>query len=135
MLKTVPVRSKVNRKFTWNAESVFSSEKAWEKEIERILQDISKVKSFQGRVAEGPLVLLEALGTAYKLILRAQKAFMYAGFSYAVDTTNQHAAGMRGRALGIYGQILSAAACGGDLCRHGRLYRPDGEIIGIKFQG
>ena len=110
MLKTVPVRSKVNRKFTWNAESVFSSEKAWEKEIERIFQDISKVKRFQGRIAEGPLVLLEALGTAHKLILRAQKAFMYAGFSYAVDTTNQHAAGMRGRAQGMYGQVLSAAA-------------------------
>ena len=110
MLKTVPVRSKVNRKFTWNAESVFSSEKAWEKEFERILQDISKVKRFQGRVSEGPLVLLEALDTAHKLILRAQKVFMYAGFSYAVDTTNQHAAGIRGRAQGMYGQVLSAAA-------------------------
>ena len=110
MLKTVPVRSKVNRKFTWNAESVFSTEKAWEKEVERILQDIAKVKHFQGRISEGPLVLLEALGTAHNLILRAQKAFMYAGFSYAVDTTNQHAAGMRGRAQGMYGQVLSAAA-------------------------
>ena len=37
-----------------------------------------------------------------------QKAFMYAGFSYAVDTTNQHAAGMRGKAQGMYGQVLSA---------------------------
>ncbi|HEX2989462.1 MAG TPA: hypothetical protein VHO49_02230, partial [Anaerolineales bacterium] len=68
------------------------------------------MKRFQGRISEGSLILLEALGTAHNLILRAQKAVMYAGFSYAVDTTNQHAAGMRGRAQGMYGQVLSAAA-------------------------
>jgi oligoendopeptidase F len=35
---------------------------------------------------------------------------MYAAFSYAVDTTNQQAAGMRGRAQGMYGQVLSAVS-------------------------
>ena len=35
---------------------------------------------------------------------------MYAGFSYAVDTTNQHAAGMRSKAQGVYGQVLSAVS-------------------------
>jgi oligoendopeptidase F len=39
-----------------------------------------------------------------------QIAFMYAGFSYAVDTTDQKAAGMRGRAQGVYGQVLSAVS-------------------------
>ena len=43
MLKQVPVRSKVDRKFTWNAESVFKSDKAWEKEVDQILQDIPEV--------------------------------------------------------------------------------------------
>jgi oligoendopeptidase F len=110
MLKQVPVRSKVDRKFTWNSESVFKSDKAWEKEVNQILQDISKVKAFQGRLAEGPAVLLEALSTAHNLVLRAQTSFMYGAFSYAVDTTNQQAAGMRGRAQGMYGQVLSAAS-------------------------
>jgi len=35
---------------------------------------------------------------------------MYAGFSYAVDTTDQHAAGMRGKAQGMYGEVLSAVS-------------------------
>ena len=58
MLRTVPVRGKLNKKFTWNAESVFPSEKAWEKEVSRILQDLPKVKAFQGHLAEGPSTLL-----------------------------------------------------------------------------
>ena len=107
MNKRVPIRSKVDKKFTWNAESVFKSDKAWEKEIDLILRDISKVKTYQGCLAQGPSILLDALTAANQLVSRAQIAFMYAAFSYAVDTTDQKAAGMRGRAQGMYGQILS----------------------------
>ena len=110
MPNTVPLRSKVNKKSTWNAESVFPSDAAWEKEIQQIIEDISTVKQFQGRLAENPSVLIEALEAAYQLISRAQTAFMYAGFSYAVDTTDQHAAGMRGKGQGMYGQVLSAVS-------------------------
>src|ERR1041384_1338455 len=110
MPNTVPPRSKLDKKFTWNAESVFPSDEAWEKEVKQILADIPTVKQFQGRLAESPEVLVQALEAVYKLIACAQKVFMYAGFSYAVDTTNQHAAGMRSKAQGMYGQILSAVS-------------------------
>src|SRR5512134_3962516 len=106
----VPPRKKLDQKFTWNAESEFPSAEAWEQEIREILADIPKVKQYQGRLAESPAVLLEALEAVYELIACAQKAFVYAGFSYAVDTTNQHASGMRGKAQGMYGQVLSAVS-------------------------
>ena len=108
MPTNAPPRSKIKKQYTWNAESVFPSEEAWENEIKRILEDIPAVKGFQGRLAEGPAVLLAALETADELLSCTQKAFMYAGFSYAVDTTDQHAAGMRIKAQGVYGQVLSA---------------------------
>src|SRR5687768_10602895 len=103
MPNTVPPRNKIDRKTTWNAESVFPSVEAWEKEVNQILEDISIVKKYQGRLADDPAVLIEALEAAYKLISRAQTTFMYAGFSYAVDTTNQQAAGMRSKAQDMYG--------------------------------
>ena len=106
----VPLRSKLDKKFTWNAESVFPSDEVWEKEIEEILKKIPTVKQFQGRLEENPQTLLDALQAAHELMSCAQKAFMYAGFSYAVDTTNQHAAGMRSKAQAMYGQVLSAVS-------------------------
>jgi oligoendopeptidase F len=106
----VPLRSKVEKKYKWNAESVFPSDDAWEQEIEQILKKIPRVKQYQGRLAEGPSVLLKALEAVNELLSCAQKAFMYAGFSYAVETTNQYAAGMRSRAQGMYGEVLSAVA-------------------------
>ena len=110
MPNTVPPRSKIAGKSTWNAESVFPSNEAWEQEVKQIIEDISIVKKYQGRLAEDPSVLIEALEAAYKLISRAQTTFMYAGFSYAVDTTNQQAAGMRSKAQDMYGQVLSAVS-------------------------
>jgi oligoendopeptidase F len=110
MPNTVPPRRKLDKKFTWNAESVFPSDEAWEKEVKLIIEDIPTVKQYQGRLADGPSILLEALECAHELISRAQIAFMYAGFSYAVDTTDQHAAGMRAKAQGMSGQVLSAVA-------------------------
>jgi len=106
----VPLRGKLDKKYTWNAESVFPSDAAWENEMNQILEDILTVKQFQGRLVEDPNVLREALKAVNELISCVQKAFMYAGFSYAVDTTNQHAAGMRSKAQGVYGQVLSAIA-------------------------
>jgi oligoendopeptidase F len=110
MPNTVPLRKKLNKKFTWNAESVFSSDEAWEKEVAEILADLPSVKQYQGRLTESPSVLAEALEAAFQLVSRAQTAFMYAGFSYAVDTTDQHAAGMRSKGQGMYGQVLSAVS-------------------------
>ena len=110
MSNTVAHRSKVDQEFTWNAESVFPSNEAWEKEVKQIIEDISTVKQYQGRLAEDPSVLLDALTAYDKLISRAQIAFMYAGFSYAVDTTNQEAAGMNSKAQSMYGQVVSAVS-------------------------
>src|SRR5215208_713305 len=107
MPNTVAHRSKIDQKFTWNAESVFPSIETWEKEVNQILEDIATVKGYQGRLAEGPSVLLDALTAYDRLVSRAQIALMYAGFSYAVDTTNQQAAGMNSKAQGMYGQVAS----------------------------
>src|SRR5512138_2709039 len=107
MPNTVPPRSKLQKKFTWNAESVYPSDEAWEKDIQEIIADTARVKGYQGRLAESPAVLVEALEATVHLISCAQKTLMYASFSYAVDTTNQHAAGMRSRAQTAYGHVLS----------------------------
>jgi len=110
MANKVPARSKIKKQYTWNAESVFKSPATWEKELKQITDAISKIKPYQGHLADSPSTLLDALAVAHDLVSRVGIAFMYAGFAYAVDTTNQKAAGMRSRAQGLYGQVLSAVS-------------------------
>ena len=110
MANKVLPRNKIEKKFTWNAESVFPSIKAWEAEAAKIVEDIAKVKQYQGRLSESAATLLEALNVSEKLIGRAHKLYRYASFSYAVETTNQQAGGLLGKAQGIYGQVAAAIA-------------------------
>jgi len=110
MANKVPPRSEIDKKYTWSAESVFPSDEAWEKEVKQIVEDIPSVKKFQGKLAEGPSVLLDALTAYEKLISRAQTVAMYAVFLHNVDTTNQQGAGMQSKAVGMFGQVASAVS-------------------------
>ncbi len=105
-----PPRDKVEKKQTWNAESVFKNNRAWELEIKSILSGLDSVKRYQGRLGESPAILLEAMSAYEHLVLRTQRVYMYAGFSHAVDTTDQASAGMQGRAAGLFGQVSATVA-------------------------
>ena len=110
MATSIPPRSKIDKKYKWNSESVFPSDKAWEKEVEQIIADIPEVKKRQGGLGESAAALLAGFQAFEAILIRAQKAYMYASFSYSVNTTDQTAAGMRAKAGGMYGQVASAVS-------------------------
>jgi oligoendopeptidase F len=110
MPTTIPPRKKINKKYTWNKESVFKTPKDWEAALKAVLEDVPNVKKFEGTLSEGPTKLLEAIEAIENLISRAQTVFMYAQFEYAVDTTNQSAAGMVGKASSMAGQVAAATS-------------------------
>jgi len=110
MANSIPPRSKVNKKYTWNAESVFKTKKAWETEVQNILADLPNIKKFEGRLGESPETLVEVFDSVEKLMIRLMHVLVYAGFSYNVDTTNQNSAAMYGKAQAIFGQEAGTIA-------------------------
>ena len=110
MATSIPPRNKVNKKYTWNAESVFKSKKEWEAAVGQILADLPKIKKFEGKLGESPETLVKAFNLVEDLTKRLLHVFIYAGFSYNVDTTDQSAAAMYGKAQGVYGQVAGTIA-------------------------
>jgi len=107
---SIPARSKVNKKYTWNAESVFKSSKQWEAALKTVLKDVPSVKKFEGKLGQNPATLLKGMQAIEALMSRAQTIYMYAQFAYAVDTTNQASAAMVGKAQSMFGQVFAATA-------------------------
>ncbi|HSR47193.1 MAG TPA: oligoendopeptidase F [Anaerolineales bacterium] len=105
-----PPRSKAKRQYTWNAESVFGSPEAWEAEIDSILADLPTIRALQGTLKQGPSRLVEGLAAVEKIQARTAKAYLYAGFTYSVDTTNPSGAAMVSRAQGAEAQVMGATA-------------------------
>jgi len=105
-----PPRSRVEKHQTWNAESVFAGEAAWEAERKGILESLDSIRKFQGHLGNSPSMLREALNARDELFVRAQRLYMYASFAQAVDTTDRKASGMQGRAASMNGQVAGAIA-------------------------
>jgi oligoendopeptidase F len=110
MPTTLPTRSEISKDFTWNAESVFADQQAFEAEVDSILAALPKVREFQGRLKEGPSILAGAFLQIEDLMARASRVSVYAGFAYNVDTGDQVAAAMSSKAQGMYGQLLAASS-------------------------
>lgn len=101
-------RKDIPKEFTWNAESVFEDTAAWRAEYKAIAEDLGQLERVQGKLGEGPQVLLEAIQLIEELATRAFRVQMYAYMSHAVNTEDQQAAEMQGQAQGLIGQTLGA---------------------------
>ncbi|MCC7117674.1 MAG: oligoendopeptidase F [Anaerolineales bacterium] len=110
MSQSIPPRKQVNKKYTWNAESVFKSPKEWDAALQAVLKDIPKVKTHAGKLGASSSALLAGLRAIEDLFGRAQTIFMYAQFSYAVDTADQKAGGLVGKAQNMFGQVAGATS-------------------------
>ena len=108
--RTVLSRSEVPEKYTWNAPSVFPSREAWDTEFGAAMASIPAFGAFQGRLAEGPAVLLEALTAFDALFRRVGKLYFYASMEHAVDMNDVWAAAAESRSQGLMGQTLATIA-------------------------
>ncbi len=103
-------RREVPEMYTWNAPSVFPSREAWEAEFTAALASIPDFGAFQGRLAEGPATLLEAMNAFEALYRRIGKLYLYASMEHAVDMNDSWAAAADGRSQGLMGQTMATIA-------------------------
>ncbi len=106
----IPTRSEVNPQHTWNDVSVFPTVEAWANELAILRDGLAEVAGWQGRLAEGPAVLVEALSAIEAFRQRVEKVSIYAGLSAAVDRTNQAATARAGEASSLAGEAEGALA-------------------------
>ena len=52
MAVSLPKRSEVPEKYTWNLANIFPSEDAWRKALDEIMEDLPKLTAYKGRLGE-----------------------------------------------------------------------------------
>src|SRR5262245_39131627 len=110
MAQPVLPRSAVAREYTWDPSSVFETDDAWAREIERVDALLPQLAAFRGRLAESPQLLADYLQTAEQVISSVGKIGVYATMFYAVDTADQAAVAKRDRAQGLSARAGAAMA-------------------------
>jgi len=110
MVTTVPQRSEIPVQYTWDTASVFSTDQAWETEIEQVVEQLSELAAFRGRLGDGPHILADWMEGVQRLLRSLGKIHIYASNHHNVDTTDQAGAAMNDRAKGLYARAVAATA-------------------------
>jgi oligoendopeptidase F len=110
MVTAVPPRSEIDKKYTWNAESVFPTSEDWEKAADQIPAMVAEAQTFKGRLSESPATLAAFMEVADKLNRLTGKVFVYTSMAVNCDSNDTEAAKQFGRAQGLLGQVRAALA-------------------------
>ena len=109
-MNNLPVRNAIDKKYLWNAESVFAGTEEWQKEYEAISSFIPSIQAFAGKLKKGCAVLEEFLRLQDSLDGRMATLMFYATMASSVDTADETAQSMSSQAGALYGKYLAAAS-------------------------
>jgi oligoendopeptidase F len=106
----LPARSEVDRRFTWNAESVFADDAEWEQAVETILSKLPDLAEFKGHLGDSPDALADWFDASERVHRLMGKVMVYSTMAYSVDVGEQSAAARTDRARSVAAQLGAATS-------------------------
>jgi oligoendopeptidase F len=107
---SLPPRSEVDKRFTWDAESVFPDEAAWDQAAETVLSRLPDLAEFKGHLGDSPEALADWFDANERVHRLMAKLMVYSTMSYSVDVGDQKAAARADRARSVSAQLGAAAS-------------------------
>jgi oligoendopeptidase F len=108
--KSLAARSEVDRRFTWDSESVFSDGTDWERAVEEILSRLPDLEEFKGHLGDSPDALADWFDANERAHRLMAKLMVYSTMSYSVDVGDQTAAARADRARSVAAQLGAASS-------------------------
>lgn len=110
MGRTIPARNEIAIEDTWDLESIFPSEEAWQQAFEHLAAELPSFDRFRGHLGDNPQTLANFLDATDNLRRTQGKVFTYARLSHATDTADERAKAMSDRAGGLMARSMAALA-------------------------
>jgi oligoendopeptidase F len=109
-MKTLPKRSEVATEHTWNLESIYPTNAAWEADFSRVSGLLPGIRELQGHVGDSAAILYDALtrrDTAGEILGRL---FVYAHMRLHEDSTNSTYQALADRVTSLANDFNTAGA-------------------------
>ncbi len=110
MAQTIPTRAEVAKEHTWNTESIFPTDAAWEAEAAAVVAALPELERFKGHLADGPQVLADYLAASEAVLHRLGKVVVYASMGASVDMADGAAQARSDQARGLAARVAAATA-------------------------
>ncbi|HYL07152.1 MAG TPA: M3 family metallopeptidase, partial [Candidatus Udaeobacter sp.] len=110
MEPTLPPRSRVDRRFTWNAEKVFPDVAAWEQAADTIVSRLPDLAEFKGHLGDSPDTLADWFDASERLHRLMDQVRVYSTMEYSCDVGDQGAAARADRTRSVATQLGAASS-------------------------
>ena len=110
MTTSLPSRHEVDRRHTWNGESVFPEPAAWDEAARTIVARLPDLGEFKGHLGDSPDTLADWFDTSEKLQRLMGKLQVYTSMEYSCDVGDQAAAARADRVRSVGAQLSAAMA-------------------------
>lgn len=107
---TVPPRREIPVEYTWDLESIFPSEEAWDEAFQQGERDIEAIGRFRGRLQDGPNTLVEWFEASDALSAALRRVLLYASMTHSGDTGDERGKRLLDRAMGLGARAGAAMA-------------------------
>src|SRR5437660_3199291 len=108
MSRSLPARANVDKRFTWNSESVFADKAAWEAGVATVLAGLPDLQDFKGHLGDSPDTLADWFDASEKMQRLMARIVVYANMEYSCDAGDQASAARSDRARSTAAQLSAA---------------------------
>ncbi|OLB57365.1 MAG: oligoendopeptidase F [Ktedonobacter sp. 13_2_20CM_2_56_8] len=109
-MQTLKKRDEIPVEFTWNLESIFSTNEEWERDFQTLQQRLPELEALAGTLSQSGQALLTVLQKRDELSKELERLYVYASMRKDEDTTNSTYQGMADRAVQLYVRLSTIAA-------------------------
>ena len=98
-------RSEIPEKYTWNLTMMFENLEEFEHEFQKVEEEVMKVKSYEGTLAQNSQQLIEALNHYFEVERKVAHLYVYTHLIYDQDQTDSVAQSLEARTRQLYSQL------------------------------
>jgi oligoendopeptidase F len=100
----------VDKRFTWDRESVFPDEAGWDQAVDTIIARLPDLAEFRGHLGESPDALADWFDANESVHRLMGKVMVYSTMAYSVDTGDQAALARTDRARSVAARLGAATS-------------------------
>ena len=108
--KKLPKRQELPQGFTWNLETIYPAEASWEVDFQSVKDQVPRLKSFTGTIADSPAQLLGCLELRDDVTKTMEQLLVYAHMRKDEDNSNNYYQALYDRAMTLATELSSASS-------------------------
>ena len=109
-LERVRKRNEVKAEHTWNLETIYPNNEAWEQDFNKVTELIPKLAGFQGKLNQSAQQLLEAIKARDEIYQVLEQAAVYARMRRDEDNTNSTYIALTDRVMSLSSRVRAAGS-------------------------